>query len=348
MNLGSLDVNISGLYLLMGEFDSAAQAAEQGLTESERGGFQDGMSRALIQLAVIRARQGHVDESASEIGKAIDIADREGNMATAAEAWDHIGAELLTRGALDAADQAMTEAYRLRRLYRLPKLDSSYFNLARLRLAQHDPVSALHLMDTALDSRHHPDSQVSRWELYHTRGQAHLALNQIAKAFRDFTTALDFARQWRLDVLPVDFARIGSEVRLNQIYSSFIDAGNPLYFATRHRDLARATFQAAEENRAASLHALQALPGDWRERLPAGYWESLARLHSVEVELLSRDNDVLRDQMRRLRSAVLEMEAKAGANTEIPSAGLAERTQANLPHDAVLLSFHLGEQQSFL
>lgn len=348
VNLGGLGVDISSLYLLMGEFDAAAQAAERAVSDSERGAFQDGLSRALIQLAVIRARQGRLDETATNIGRAIDIADREANLATEAEAWDHFGAELLTRGDLSGADQAMTEAYRLRRLHRLAKLDSSYFNLARLRLAQHDPAAALHLIDTALDPRHHPDSQVTRWELYHARGRAHLALNQVSEAFHDFATALDFARRWRLEVLPADFARVGSEVRLSEIYSSFIDAGNRLYFATKRPALARVTFQAAEENRAASLHALQALPDGWREKLPARYWETLARLHTVEVELLNENNEILRDERRRLRAAVLEMEAKAGANTEMPSAGLAARTQANMPDDAVLLSFHLGEPESFL
>ncbi len=188
-------MNISGLYLLMGEVESAAQTAERGVAEAQRGGFPDGMSRALIQLAVIRARQGSVDGCAAEIGRAIDISDREGNWAIAAEAWDQYGGELLARGALAAADRALTEAYRLRRLHRLPKLDSSYFNLARLRLAQNDPAAALHLLNTALDPQHHPDSQVTRWELYHTRGRARLALTQVNEAFADFQTALDFARQ---------------------------------------------------------------------------------------------------------------------------------------------------------
>ncbi len=348
VNLGGLGVDISSLYLLMGEFDSAAQAAERAVADSERGGFQDGLSRALIQLAVIRARQGRLDETSTEIRRAIEIADREGNLTTEAEAWDHFGAELLTRGDLAGADQAMTEAYRLRRLHRLAKLDSSYFNSARLRLAQHDPASALHLLDAALEPSHHSDSQVTRWELYQTRGRALLALNRGQEAFQDFDKALDFARRWRLEVLPADFARVGSEVRLNEIYSSFIEAGNRLYFTTQRPALARVTFQAAEENRAASLHALQALPDDWRGKLPARYWETLARLHAAEVELLSEDNETLRDERRSLRSAVLEMEAQAGANTQIPSAGLAERTQANMPRDAVLLSFHLGEPESFL
>jgi hypothetical protein len=45
---------------------------------------------------------------------------------------------------------------------------------------------------------------------------------------------------------------------------------------------------------------------------------------------------------------VLEMEAEAGAKTEVPSRGIAESTQAGLPSDSALFSFHLGEPQSFL
>ncbi len=348
ISVGALDVNISSLYLLMGDLDAAAHEGERAVDESNRGGFPDGMSRALIQLGVIRARQGRVDESAAEIGRAIEIAYREGNLATAAEAWDHLGEELLARNALVEADRALTEAYRLRKLHRLGKLDSSYYNLARLRLEQGAPESALHLLGAALDRRHRPDSLNSAWVLYHTLGRAHQALDRPADAFRDFRTALDLARNWRLEVLPADFTRVASEVQLDRIYSSFIDAGNRLYFATGRQDLARETFRAAEEDRAASLHALQALPKDWREALPMAYWDALSKLHSAEVRLLREDSEALRAEMRRLRSAVLEMEAAAGSNPELSSAGLVERSQRRLPSDAALLSFHLGQEQSFL
>jgi tetratricopeptide (TPR) repeat protein len=110
ISAGALDVNISSLYLLMGDLDAAAHEGERALRESNRGGFPDGMSRALIQLGVIRARQGRMEESATGIGRAIEIAYRDGNLATAAEAWDHWGEELLSRHALLEADRALTEA----------------------------------------------------------------------------------------------------------------------------------------------------------------------------------------------------------------------------------------------
>jgi CHAT domain-containing protein len=184
--------------------------------------------------------------------------------------------------------------------------------------------------------------------LRHARGQALLALGRTTEAFSEFRAALDVARQWRLEVLPADFTRVSSEIQLNQIYSSFIEVGNQLYFATGREDLARETFEAAEENRAASLHVLQALPRNWREAMPPEYWAALAQLHSIEVQRLNGDSAPLRQEMRHVRSAILEMEASAGASAEINSAGVADQIQKRLPADAVLLSFHLGERQSFL
>jgi len=348
VNLGSLDVNISSLYFVMGDLDAAAEAAERALADANRGGFTDGIARAQIQLGIVRARQGRLEESAAAMARAIAMAEHEGNLSTAAEAWDHYGEELLAHGALTDADRALTEAFRLRKMHRLAKLDSSYYNLGRLRLLQGDAASALHLLDAALEPGHHPDSRISLWALRHARGQALLALGHTSAAFGDFRAALDVTRQWRLEVLPADFTRVSAEIQLNQIYSSFIEVGNRLYFATGRANLARETFEVAEENRAASLHALQALPGNWRESMPPEYWAALAQLHSIEVQRLNEDSEPLRVEMRRVRSTVLEMEASTGAREEINSTGVAEQIQRRLPADAVLLSFHLGEPQSFL
>ena len=110
VNLGSLGVNISSLYFVMGDLDAAADAAERALADANRGSFTDGIARAQIQLGIVRARQGRLEESAAAMDRAIVMAEREGNLSTAAEAWDHYGEELLAHGALRDADRALTEA----------------------------------------------------------------------------------------------------------------------------------------------------------------------------------------------------------------------------------------------
>jgi CHAT domain-containing protein len=347
-NLANLGSNISSLFLNLGELDAAVDAAEQGLGALSHKEFPGSRARFLIQLGVIRARQGRINESAALIGQAIDIAYRDGNLAVVAEAWDHLGEEYLARNALPDSDQALTEAFRIRTLHHLSKLDSSYWNVGRLRLAEGDLNSASALLDTVISRQAHPDSLTNVWSLYHARGQVRLAQDQVADAFADFAKALDLAREWRLQVIPADFTRISSEASLQEIYSSFVEAGNRLYFSTRREQLARATFRAAEENRAASLHALLREPNDWRDALPPEYWETLTQLHDAEVALLDRESPQLQVKMRRLRAALLVFEAKAGSNGDLADDELMGRTQKNLPADAALLSFHLSDGESYL
>ena len=346
-NLRSLHGNISSLYLLMGDLPAAAGAIEQSLADHDSGDPPDAASRCLIQLAVIRARQGRMAEAAAVIGEAIDTAYQGGDFPAVAEAWDHWGEELVAVGNLDEADRALSESFRLRKLHGLRKLDSSYLNLGALRLAQGDLRSAECLLETLLARQTHPDSLAALWKMHHTLGEVRMAQGRIPEALGEFRKALDLARDWRLGVLPSDFTRVGSEVSLEKIYSSFIDAGNSLYFSTANRELARETFRAAEENRAASLRALLAFD-DWRRALPANYWETLAQLHGVEARLITTDSAELRRKMRQLRSVVLEMEAQAGSNKDAVPGDLARSVQRALKADEVLLSFHMGEPHSYL
>ena len=347
-NLGSLNANIGSLYLQMGDLDAAARSAEQGEEGFRRQNFPGGRSRCLSLLAVIRAKQGRLPEADALTGEAVDLAYRDEDIQTVSQAWDHLGDEYLERGELASADRALTEAFRVRRLHRLTGIQNSYYKLGRLRFAQGDWESGSRLLDQAIAQQADSDSREALWRIYHARGNLRTAQRRYVEAFQDFKKSLELARSWRLEVIPADFTRIGSEVRLGKIYSSFIAAGNRLYFEHGRAELARETFRAAEENRAVSLHALQSLPNDWRERLTPEYWEALGRLHAVEIKLIREDSATLRKQMSDLRLNVLEMEARAGSNPAISTSNLVERTQKSLPPDEVLLSFALGEQQSYL
>jgi CHAT domain-containing protein len=347
-NLINISTNLSSLYVTMGDLSAAAAAAEQGMQALNRQEFPGSRTRFLIQLGIVRARQDRIQECAALMGQAIDVAYRENDFAAVAQAWDHLGEEYLLRNELIDSDAALTEAFRIRKLHRLAKLDSAYWNLGRLRLAQGDLRSATHLLDEAVKRQEHPDSLVTSWNIYHTRGQVRMAEGRTAAALADFQRALDLARNWRLEVVPADYTRVSSEVRLQQIYSSYIEAGNRLYFATHNAKLARETFRAAEENRAASLRALVRARGDWHDALPSEYWQTLAQFHAAEVALLRGETSALREQMRQLRLTLLEIESKAGWNGDVSTDELLDRTQKSLPTNTALLSFHLAGRQSFL
>jgi CHAT domain-containing protein/predicted negative regulator of RcsB-dependent stress response len=349
-NLATLNLNISSLLLQMGDLDAAAHTVESALADYQKKDFPGGKTHCLIQLGIIRARQGDMAQSAARMREAVDSAYSEGDLSTVADAWDHLGEAYLSHRDLPSAEAALTEAFRVRTLHRLTHLTNSYFNLGRLRLAQRDLRSAAVLLDEAISrQQHHPDSWTNPWSLYHARGQAHMAAGEGRAAFTDYQKALELAREWRLEVLPTDFTRISSEGDLQEIYSSFIESANQLYLASGSRsELAAESFRAAEENRGASLHALLREPKDWRAALPDEYWQTLAQLHNTEVSLLQQDDVRVRQNMQHLRSQLLLAEAKAGSNVELISDKLLNRVQENLPPDAALLSFHLGERQSFL
>jgi CHAT domain-containing protein len=347
-NRGSLSANVSGLFLQMGDLDAAAHSAEQALADFNRQDFRGGRSRCLILLAVVRAKQGRMEECAALTGEAVDHSYREGDWTAVAQAWDHLGEEYLAHGQLPGADSALTEGFRVRRLHHLPQLDSSYLNLGKLRLAQGDAASARRLLDEAIGRQAHAGGLVTPWEVYRARGQAHLAQGSAEAALADFGRALDLARQWRVEVLPADFTRISSEGELQKIYSSYIDAAGRVHTSSGRAQRIRECFRAAEENRAASLHALLREPHDWREAMPPQYGEILAQLRAAESSLLQSDTESQREEMRQLRAILVTLEAKAGSNVDLATDELLARTQKNLPQNAALLSFHLGERQSFL
>lgn len=348
-NLATLNLDISSLLLQMGDTEAAAHAVEQAQADYELKNFPGGKTHCLIQLGIIRSLQGKMPESAALMREVVDGAYQEGDLTVVAEAWDHLGEEYLAHGELTPAETALTEAFRVRKVHRLAHLTNSYYNLGRLRLAQGDLRSASVLLDEAVSRQTHTDSWINLWSLYHARGQANMAAGRAQAAFADFQKALELAREWRLEVLPTDFTRISSEMELQEIYSSFIESANQLYLdSSRRSELARQSFRAAEENRAASLHALLREPADWRAALPDEYWQTLAQLHSAEVSLLQKDDIKLRESMQQLRSQLLLAEAKAGSSVDLSNDKLLDRVQENLPQDAALLSFHLGERQSFL
>jgi CHAT domain-containing protein len=347
-SLGALNTNISGIYLEMGDLDAAVAAAQQGADVSARKGFPGGRSKALLQLGVLRARQGRLDDAMTLVADSIRFADQQGDLSAVARAWDRLGDELLKQGRLEQADRALTEGFRLRQVHRLSNRDSSYLNLGRLRLAQGDAHSATILLDQAVKGQRHPDSLIPVWNIFQARGRARQAQGRLQEAFADFGAALDLARQWRLEVVPADDKRVSSEAGLEQIYSSYIDAGNNLYFASRRSDVARATFQAAEENRDATLQALLTESGDWRRGFSPEYWEELAQLRASEVALLHEDSPAGRERMTKQRARVVEMEGVAGAHPYLPRANLLDKTQQALAPDAAFLSFHMGDDASYL
>jgi CHAT domain-containing protein len=343
-----LDFNIASLYSEMGELEAAAQWIKGAMERTSGDDRREHLPKLLIELAILRARQDRMPEASELFRQGTDAAERAGDLELYAKGWNRLGEEFLKRGDLPQAEAALLEAYRVRKLHRLP-LDSSYCNLGSLRLAQGDLASASALLDRAVELTTRPRGlgPIPAWEIYHSRGRVRLAQGRLREALEDLRIAARLAGAWRWSSPPYDAARTGAEGLLDQVYSALVEAGNRLYLETGDPALIRETFEAAEENRASSLQEL--LFGHRTTSVAvAAPWEALDRLQREEAEALRTQDPHARDLVRATRAEIVRMQALPGAITHPATSGVVERARAALDSHTALLSFDLGDSISWL
>jgi CHAT domain-containing protein len=344
----AINGNLSSLYAQLGEYDAAIDAARQGLAEVPASDQTPHRARFLIMLASLYAHQGDAGVSRELFRQGIVEADRFGDAELRSNAWDRLGSELLLTRRLPQAEDALLEGYRIRKLNRLPSLGESYRNLGILRLEQGDLRSASTLLNNSVVESKSPRGRVPQWRFYQARGRLLLAEGKTRQAHSDFRLALELVRNYRLAVPASDSIRVGLEDLLQEVYASFVEAGSRLYFETPRADLARETFEAVEENRAASLGARLRERKQLRRNLPPVYWERLEQLESAESAALLDSSEGPRQTMRRLRGSLIELEAKAGGVSFSLQPDLLKTAQRSLGEDTLLFSFHLAQPTSYL
>ena len=340
--------NIASLYAEMGALDAATQSMQGTLEQLSPADRRQTMPKFLIQMATFRARQDRMDEAVRMFAEGIDGAEQAGSEELAAIGWNRLGEEYLKRGDLKAAEPALLEAYRLRKLHHLP-LDSSYRNLGRLRLEQGELDTAAALLDRAVELSQSSRGPIPSWDAYHYRGRVRMAQGRLADAVADLRVSLRLARAWRWSIPADDASRVGAEGWLEQVHSAMVEAGNRLYRRTGDRALIRETFEAAEENRASSLRTL--LSGRTNgagSELPPEYWKAIGQLQRAEVESLRSPNSAAQESLDAIRAQLVAMEA-AGDAASVPfPTKLLARAQGALDADSALLSFQLGKSISWM
>ncbi|HEX8985081.1 MAG TPA: CHAT domain-containing protein [Bryobacteraceae bacterium] len=347
-----ISLNLASLYLQMGEFSGALEEAQRAVAALGHVPRTRYRAQALAQSAKLRSWRGDFEGAEPEFLAAIREADAQGDVGMRALAANQLGFEYLNLGRLENAERAMLEAFRLRLLYRKRELSQSYRALGMLRMAQGDLTAAGVLLDRAVEAAERDPGRVPNWAVYYSRGELCVADRRLPEAVKDFRTALELARAWRLEVLPADSLRASAEVELDQIYSAFIRAAGALYFERGGEELAQEAFSAAEEARAVSLRAALLRGSNWRDRLPAGYGSALAELRATRAVLLRGESREARERIARLRNQLAEMEMRAGLETS--SGGPLEdapqhasEIARSLGRSEALFSFHLDEPHSY-
>ena len=341
------DANIAVLYGQMGEVDAAVEWLERSLKRLNDKDRPQVLPRVQLELGSLRARQDRMDEAREFFRQGLAGADRNHDVALCAIGWNRVGEEYLRRADWARAETALLEAYRLRKLYRLP-LINSYTNLAKLRLKQGDLGMAAALCDRAVALAADPRGPVPEWKVYDVRGRTRLAQGRLREALADLRTASRLAYAWRWSAPVDDFTHLGSEHVLAELYDGLIEAGNRLYLETHDPALARETFGAAEENRAVSLRWLLRDDAWQTAELPSSYWEAIGRLQRAETAALREETAESRRAVEAARAEIVAIEASLTPGGQPPPSRTLDRVWAALGNDTLLLSFHLGDSMSWL
>ena len=170
-----LDANIAALYAQMGETDAAAEWLQGSLARMTGKDRKYFLPQLQLELASLRARQDRMEEALELFRKGIDGAERSGNQALSATGWNRLGEELLRKHELARAEHALLEAYQIRKLHRMVRLEVSYWDLGMLRLEQGDLEAAGALLDRAVEMTAGPRGPLPEWQLFSARGRVRLA-----------------------------------------------------------------------------------------------------------------------------------------------------------------------------
>jgi len=350
--VATISSNLATAYSLMGELDTARAAAEQALVLARR--IPALQSQLVLRVATLRARQGEFQAALPLFLEAARMADREGDTRTLAQVWRTLGYEYLRRKDLRAAEPLLLEAFRLDRLFGSPQVSLSYRNLALLHAAQGDLLTAESLIGAALERAQSSPAGLPLWSFYYDRGCLRRQRGRLAQALADFRQAADSARAWRLEALPAEAFAIRVDAGLQELYGALAETAAELAGSGDHPALAREAFEAAEENRAASLQARLEPAVPMVSSLPPEYGDLLRRLHSLQAASQQNPAPALRARLEAVRGQLVDLELRAGlqhagaSRFRWESAGrLLPRLQRALAHDEAYLAFYLGETVSF-
>lgn len=352
-SLAALSFNLASLYLTTNDVGSAVACLRDGL-KAAPGQHAYYRPDLLVLRGMISSRRGDQQAALASFRDAVTAAANQDNSTLQAFAWDHLGNELLQENRLDEAERALEEAFRIRLLHHSPDLFLSYSTLAELKRREGDLRTARSLIEEAISRSLRERRSIPLYVSYHQRGEIRMAQGDLHGALDDFRKSLDLARRWRLELIPADSVRTGTDVGLNEIYCSFIDLGNRLYFESHDEALARETFAAEEESRAASLREKRAENAALQRRLPPEYWAKLNELRLAESPREGIESPALRERKAHLRLELTEMESAVGlptfrtSNENITPRNSLIDIQREIGASEAFLSFHLGGRDSYL
>ncbi len=352
--------NLASLYLQLDNPEAAAQIAQEGLEGPAAGAGGTVAPKLRFQLASALSSLHRFDEAQGFYWTAIDELEEQGDLDSTARMLASLGKSAIEADRLDVAEYALDRALLMVRTHNLKASANVLRGLANLKSRQGDSRSAAALFQAAIDA---PGSLMPRWEMFADRGRFRISEGDLQGALSDFRDARAIAAQLRVDIVPADQDRITLESGLGGIAEGLVNAGNLLATETSDRKYLRETFDVAERDRLWSLRSLIPTPNDWRTRLPAGYWDLLARYQATERTLVAQPTPEGRKRAAAQELELQEIESQAAgpaaengfefspdhstSDHSIMESPLAHVTNL-LDRDTVLFSFHVSKSSGWL
>jgi len=344
-----IDLNLSTLYMVLGDVDSAQReinAAKGRLSVNSR--YWAGLYAGQARLALRTGDSAGVERAARA---GLDAADAAGNAEVRAALAEDLGLLDMQRGRLDQAEEALLEAYRLRRLQHLRDIEPVLCSLSRLALRQGQAERAVWLAKLARASRSYSASSASPWLGSFAMAQSLAAAGRQHEALAAYQEALQLARKWRQEIVPSPEIELLASIGTYQIASAYSSLAAELSRREGSREMACRAMLAIEQARDESFRSRV----DPKLAEDPEYQETLAQWRAQQFWRIGKDGGSRRPE----DAASLAIEAKLtllenrreSANGRGPSLeglkGL-ERLQAALGAQDVLISISLGGQSSWL
>jgi CHAT domain-containing protein/tetratricopeptide (TPR) repeat protein len=341
--------NLSNLYLSAFASDQATLSAER-ITAAETSADIELPIPLLLHQARLASRSKDWTKAQRLFGEALHWATMQPRREWEATAWEWLGEEHRLRQELPAAEEALSQALRLRKLHKDPDVLVTLHRLAELRLAQKRFPEALRSADAALqnNSTESPVSYIQYWHCLQDRAQAYWELGQRPQAVVDLEDAV---RAMRLHAMPADALRIAAvSTRHETGYLPLVEYTARLYQETGDRQYLLQSLAAAESSRALSLRMSS---GSARRRQAVdSYWAALSELQARYRQLYLGDSAKARRGLKELQLRLAELEASEHRDRDavMPAGELTPREMevTRAPQDYALLVFHLGPSQSYL
>ena len=340
--------NLSSLYTFLWE-PAAAEASLQKAAARMPAGSPYGPN-LYAQRMLVAARRGNL-EKAFEFGlRAAELADRAGNTALQTLVWDKLGRLELEQGRQAEGEEYLLASFRVRKLQKLPLLESSYRSLSRLRLAQGRAAEALVLARAAELTRETSPSLAAEWTGHYYLGLALEANGMTGAALDEYQRGLMQAREWRSGLLPAQWMLSAADVGESQIAAAYAMAAAAESEKSGDPVLAKRALEAVETSRASSLRSL-ALDAAWRhEKLPAEFSEVLAALRDAEFRHLKGDEAAAR-RAEELKGKLAQLEARLDRATQTTAPAGESNADSMLPAPKpgeCRFSFLIGEARSWV